>query len=194
MNAHHSTFSRSENSAVCGFTLMEVMLSVVIGAAVLFGVVITFSTLNRSFQAALYQMDSQGDESRVLAYLSRDLHQASSVQMSAGGTALTLSIPMASTPTLNVNLGLPLLSLLNSSSTSPAVSTVQYYRQGSTIIRDTGSTTTALSSSATSFQVTKTGGMVRVDLAFQPRFSIAGASATSPSIAVSAYVDLLNAR
>ncbi len=185
---------RSKDLAEHAFTLLEVMLSASIGAVVLFGVIITFSTLNRSFQAALYQMDSQGDESRVLAYLSRDLHQASTVQVSAGGTALTLSIPTQSAPTLNLNLGLPLLALLNNSGTAPAVTTVQYYRQGSTIIRDTGTSTKELSSSATKFQVMTTGGMARVDLAFQPRFSIAGSSATAPSVPVSAYVDLLNAR
>ena len=130
----------------CGTSLVELMVAIAICSVVLGSILGTFIAQQRSLISAVYQMDAQSDESRVMSYLSKDLRNASSVQLQAGGTQATLTIPAPATmPTagvityhFNLNLGLPLLSLLfppsnGSSSTPPStsnVTTIQYYRQG----------------------------------------------------------------
>ena len=114
-----------------GITLVETMVAAAV-SLVLFGAVLaSFIAQQRAFVAALYQMDSQGDENRVLAYISRDLRQASVVSITANGTNVALTLPVQAAPTLNINLGLPLLSLLGGSTTPPATTAIQYfYRRG----------------------------------------------------------------
>jgi len=177
-----------------GFSLMEVMIAGTLFSLTLGTILWSSIGMQHSFQGALYQMDAQSDGSRVLAYISRDLRNSTSVQLNAGGTDVTLTIPLQSSPTLNLNLGLPLLSLLSPPSGSgSSTTTVRYYRQGTSVIRETNGKTTELSSSANSFVVSVSGTVATVDTAFQPQFSWQTASGSSPVCHMSGVVTLLNA-
>jgi type II secretory pathway component PulJ len=174
---------------VAGMTLVELLCACAIGVMILAGAAVTFSAVQRSLLASLYQMNAQNDANRVLCYLRRDLRGATNVQIAAQGSEVTLSLPVESTPALNLNLGASLLSLLTPQN-APTSKTVRYYRQGTTVLREADGATTELSSSATNFRVELQGTVVRVDGGFQPRFSIrplAGAQ-----IETTAVVHLLN--
>ncbi len=177
-----------------GFTLVEVMIASAVAVIMFGGMLVTLIAQQRGFIAALFQMDAQGDESRVMAYLSRDLRNATAVSISAQGTQVTLTVPTSSAPgTLNVNLGLPLLSLLTPSSSSPTTQTITYYRQGTAVIRQVGNVQTQLSNSATQFLVSRAGTMVSTNLTFQPCFAICTDASTSNGTQVTSCVYLLNA-
>ncbi|MGB8355553.1 MAG: prepilin-type N-terminal cleavage/methylation domain-containing protein [Chthoniobacteraceae bacterium] len=188
------TKTRNRFSNHAGFTLVEMMVSSACAVILFGGMLVTMVAQQRGFIAALYQMDSQADESRVLAYLSRDLRNATSVQISAQGTQVTLTIPTSTaSPTLNLNLGLPLLSLLSPPTTSgTATETISYYRQGTAIVRQVGTVATQLSTSATQFQIALNGSMVSTTLQFQPTFSIATDVQAATATQVTSSVYLLN--
>jgi type II secretory pathway component PulJ len=154
---------------------------------------VTFVGVQRSLAASLYQINAQSDQNRVFAYLRRDLRGASNVQISAQGTQVTITSPTQQAPTLNLNLGLSLLSLLGPTQTPNATDTIRYYRQGTSIIREFDGVPTELSSSATLFQVSLSAATVRFDAAFQPRYTVTNRSATPPVTTLSGYVHLLNA-
>ncbi len=190
MRSAHSVRGRAARS---GFTILEMVLAAAVVTVILGSIVTTFSALQGSFLASEYQIDAQADESRVLAYISRDIRQASTVQVSADNASLTLSVPSTSTPTLNLNLGPALLSLLGVSGSAPGSTTIQYYRQGTSIIRNVGGTSTALSSSATNFQVTMMGSLARIDVAFIPRYSMQTSTTKPPPTQMTGFVSLMNA-
>lgn len=184
---------RGNRRAISGFTLVELLCAGGLLAMVLSAALVTFIAVQRSLTASLYQVNAQGDQNRVFAYLRRDLRGASKVQITAQGTQVTLTEPTQAAPTLNINLGLPLLSLLGASTTPGTTNTIRYYRQGTSIIREYNGTPTALSASATSFQVSLNGSVVEIDAAFQPRYSFGGHSSSSAATTFSGYVHLLNA-
>ena len=192
MKLHFSPHRRNRG-AVSGFTLVELLCAGGLVAVVLSAALMTFIGIQRSLAASLYQVNAQGDQNRVFAYLRRDLRGASNVQIAAQGTQVTLTEPTQAAPTLNINLGLPLLSLLGSSTTPGATNTIRYYRQGTSIIREYNGAPTALSTSATSFQVSLNGSLVQIDASFQPRYSFGSHSNPSAAMTVSGYVHLLNA-
>ncbi|MDR3405675.1 MAG: hypothetical protein P4L99_24535 [Chthoniobacter sp.] len=176
-----------------GMSLVELlcasgMVVIAIGAAL-----VTFIGVQRSLTTSIYQMNAQGDENRVFAYLRRDLRGASNVQLAAQGTQITLTVPTQSAPTFNLNLGLSLLSLLGPPQTPGASNTIRYYRQGTSIIRELNGVPTELSSSATLFQVSLSGTLVEIDAAFQPRYSFGSRPTSTAATTVSGYVHLLNA-
>lgn len=174
--------------------LVELLVSSAIAVMVLGGTMVTFSVVQRSFLASLYQMNSQGDQNRVVSYLRRDLRGASSVQFAAQGTQLTVSVPAPAAPTMNLNLGAALLSLLTPSPSVPGTTTIRYYRQGTSIMREVNGTATVLSTSATQFQCALQGGSVRVDASFQPRFTFGVKAAVGSTTKASIAVHLLNAK
>lgn len=180
-------------AAVAAFTLVELLASAAMLSIILGGALVTFIGVQRSVTTSLYQVNAQADQNRVFAYIRRDLRGASNVQIAAQGTKVTITLPTQAAPTLNLNLGLPLLSLLGPSQTPNPTDTVCYYRQGTSVIRELNGAPTVLSTSATLFQVTLSGSLVQVDAAFQPRFSLGGKASNSAATTATAYVHLLNA-
>jgi Tfp pilus assembly protein PilW len=181
---------RTPHRASLGIALVELLCASAIILVVLAGTAVTFAAVQRSLLASLYQMNAQNDQNRVFSYLRRDLRGASSVQIAAQGTELTLTIPAASTATLNLNLGASLLSLLSPPQNAPASTTIRYYRHGTSIIREVSGKATELSASATRFQASLQGAQVRLDAAFQPRFSLRTAAG---QIETTTFVHLHNA-
>ncbi len=179
--------------AVAAFTLVELLASAGMLSIILGGALVTFTGVQRSVTTSLYQVNAQADQNRVFAYVRRDLRGASNVQIAAQGTQLTITSPTQAAPTLNLNLGLPLLSLLGPSQTPNATDTIRYYRQGTSVIRELNGAPTVLSTSATLFQATLSGSLVQIDAAFQPRFSLNCKASSSAATTATAYVHLLNA-
>jgi len=173
-------------------TLVELMTAASISAIVFGSIMVTFVAQQRSFVAALYQMDAQQDESRVMAYLSKDLRNASAIQLQAGGTQATLTIPSQTSYSLNLNLGLPLLSLLAPPANASNNTTIVYYRQGASIMREVNGVATALTTCATQFTLSPSGSMARVDMSFQPRFSVFSNASNPPATQVTSFVFLPN--
>jgi hypothetical protein len=184
-------FPKSKNQrANAGMALVELICAAALTVVTVGAALVTFIGVQRSLTASLYQVNAQGDQNRVFAYLRRDLRGASNVQIAAQGSQVTITVPTQNAPTLNLNLGLPLLSLLGSSQTPGATNTIRYYRQGTSVIRELNGAPTVLSTSATQFQVNLSGTLVRIDAAFQPRYTLGTGTASSAS---AAYVHLLNA-
>lgn len=190
MNSEHPIQCASHRAS-CGVALVELLCASAIVLVILAGTAVTFSAVQRSLLASLYQVNAQNDQNRVFCYLRRDLRGASSLQLAAQGTELTLTIPAPSTPTLNLNLGVSLLSLLAPAQNAPATTTIRYYRQGTSIMREVAGEATELSASATKFQASLQGAQVRIDAAFQPRFALRGA--TGAQTGTTTYVHLHNA-
>ncbi len=183
---------RRQRRGTRAMALVEVLSASALGALLVAGTMTTFSAVQRSFVASLYQISSQNDQNRVFSNLRRDLHGATSVKIPGEGTdVMTLTIPAASVYPMNGNLGASLLSLL--AQPDPATSTtVRYYRQGTSVIREVaGVGTTVLASSATKFEATRLlGRLVKVDAGFQPRFSLAGRAGLGTANEASAYAHL----
>ncbi len=173
--------------------LVELLCASALAVLVLGATLITFAAVQRSFLASLYQVDSQSDQNRVLSYLRRDLRNASVVQVSAQGTQLTLTMPAQAAPTLNLNLGLPLLSMLTPPHSAPANTTIRYCRQGATIIRESNGVITELSTSATQFEACLSGSTVQINTGFQPRFSLGAKVTAAASTQATTVVHLLSA-
>jgi type II secretory pathway component PulJ len=183
---------RRKSPLCAGMTLVELLCATSVCVIALGAAFITLITTQRSLNASLYQVDSQGDENRVFAYMRRDLRGASSVQIDAQGTQLTVTIPAQTAPTFNLNLGLSLLSLLTPTQNAPTNTTIQYYRQGTSIIRELNGAPTELSSSATLFNVSLSGSLVQINAAFQPRYTFLCQGQSSASTPFTGYVHLLN--
>lgn len=192
MSGQFSRMLRARRS-ISGFTLVDLlcacgMLAIAMGAAL-----VTFVGAQRSLATSLYEVNAQGDQNRVFAYMRRDLRGASNVQITAQGTQVTITEPTQAAPTLNINLGLSLLSLLGPSTTPGATNTISYCRQGTSIIRTVNGAPTVLSTSATLFQVSLNGSLVEIDAAFQPRYSLRNQATSTAATTFSGYVHLLNA-
>jgi type II secretory pathway component PulJ len=189
---NRTSSSRISNHSLRGATLVDLLCASALGVVVLAGTMMTFAAVQRSFTASLYQINSLNDQSRVFSYLRRDVRGASSVQISAQGTQLTLAVPAPDTSTLNLNLGASLLSLLAPTQSAASTTTIRYYRQGTSVIREVNGTATELSSSATQFQASLQGTLVQIDTGFQPRFTIGTRSTVGAATQATALVHLLN--
>ncbi|CAN5147403.1 hypothetical protein BH20VER2_BH20VER2_04290 [soil metagenome] len=181
---------RRQRRGTRAMALVEVLSASALGALLVAGTMTTFSAVQRSFVGSLYQISSQNDQNRVFSYLRRDLHGATSVKIPGEGTdVMTLTIPAASVYPMNGNLGASLLSLL--AQPDPATSTtVRYHRQGTSLIREVAGVGTVLASSATKFEATRLGLLVKVDAGFQPRFSLADRAGLGTANEASAYAHL----
>ncbi len=176
-----------------GFTLVEVMVGLAIGAVVLTQILVATFSLERSFAAADYRMNAQNDQLRVLDYLSRDLHMASAVSVQNATNAITLTLPNAKAlGVLDLDLG-PLLDALVVNSGAPSNSaTVSYYLLGGQMIRDTGGTQTVLANTVADLKFTQQGNSMTVDLLFAPQYSNSPADAAKQNTRASSRVSLRN--
>lgn len=188
-----TTPSMSRRFRSCrAMSLVEVLCSTALMVVTIGGALVTFVAVQRTLVAAKYQMDAQADQNRVLSYMRRDLRGASAVQIGAQGTQITVTLPSQAAPTLNVNLGLALLSLLAPPQSAPAATTIRYYRQGTSIIREVNGVATELSSTATNFQASFNNANVQVGTEFQPRFCFGKNLVTQAATQTTALVHLLN--
>ena len=160
-----------------GFTLVELLVSMAIGAVVLAQVSIVTFSLQRSFAAADYRMNAQNDQLRALDYLSRDLHMASAVSVQESGTAVTLVLPSTTASALDLNLGSLLNPLLANSGIPSNAATVSYYLTGNQLIRDTNGVQTVVANTVAELTLGPPSRSIDVSIRFTPPSSGSSAAA-----------------
>ena len=175
-----------------GFTLLELLVGMAISAVVLTQIVVATFALERSFGAADYRMNAQNDQIRALDYLARDLHMASAVSVQNGGTAVTLTLPAATTGALDLNLGAVLNPLLSNSGVPSNSTTVLYYLLGGQLVRETSGAQTVLANTVADLEFTQQGVFMTVDILFTPQYSASSVVKADPNTRASSRVYLRN--
>jgi Tfp pilus assembly protein PilW len=161
---------------LCGFTLLEMLMSMGCGSLILATVVTAGVALQRSFAAVEGYSMSEGDQLRVLDYIAMDCRRALSATVSGIPPILTLTVPAyydsngnAVTPTFNSTWGIQY-------GTGSTV-TITYYQIGNNFVRSVtvGSTTTtaAIATNVSTFAVTPQDltSTVSCSITFSPRFT-----------------------
>lgn len=192
---------KTKPEKIDGFTLTEVLISSAIFSVVSLGLLMGFTSLERSFSAATDFATKHSDEMRISDYLALDLRRAFSVQAAQNNT--TIAIPSYydanRTPQLPQLDGTgvvyygPLASPTPPSSVDLSLYTIhiRYYLQGSTIYRQQidnpswyppGSVIPPPIPVAENvkdfvFDVTDLGKVVTTRITFNPTFRSGGASA-----------------
>lgn len=176
-----------------GFTIAELMVGMAIGSIVLAGVALTSTSLQRSFEAANYQMTAQNDQLRIFDYLSRDLHMASAVSILEGDGKLSLTVPTSDSALLTLNLG-PLLNALPVGGTVGATTQmVSYYVEGGQFIREAAGVQTDLADTVAEVKFSRPGMFVTTSVVFTPRFSSSPTAAAQSLTRAASTVYLRNA-
>ncbi len=178
--------SRKKN--IGAFTLAEVMIASLIFSTISVGLLMGFTSLERSFSATTDFATNHSDEMRISDYLALDLRRALSVQAAQNDT--TIFVPRyydangaPQMPTLDGHGGV----YYGASGSSVRV---RYYLSGSTIYREqvdwplVASPSYGLIPVATNvkdfiFTVTDLGKVVTTRITFNPTFRSAGASAAA---------------
>ena len=174
-----------------GFTLVELLTSMAIGAVVLTQLLVATFALQRSFGAADYRMNAQNDQLRALDYLSRDLHMASSVSVQ-GGSSLTLTLPSTSSATLNLNLhlGASLSPLLAQAQVPSNAGNVVYKLQEGVLIREANGIQTVLANTVADVTFTRQDAFMSIDIRFTPQYASAPPTAALANTRASSRVFL----
>ena len=174
------------------FTLIELMVGMAIGSVVLAGLGVTMVSLQRSFEAANYQMTAQNDQLRVLDYVSRDARTATTLAVSDGGGTLSLTLPSGDTGTLNLALGPTLTSLLGTSGNSTGTQKVAYYVQGGAFIRECNGVQTDLADTVDGVTFSRDGSFLTTSILFTPPFSHSPTTVPQPNTRASNQIYLRN--
>jgi hypothetical protein len=175
------------------FTLTEVMISSAIFSAISLGLLMGFTSLERSFSATTDFATNHSDQMRISDYLALDLRRALSVHTTQNDT--TINIPAyydnsgnPQTPTLPTAGSTPAGGSSPTPSPGPDVCygtcggsvTIHYYLAGSTIYRQQDSQTPipiAENVKDFVFSVTDLGKVMTTKITFNPIFKSSGASA-----------------
>lgn len=113
------------NSGNRGFTLAETAVASAVVAIIMISVVMGSNILQRTFAGSDGSLKAGADQSRVLDYIARDVHQALTASVTNSGETLTVTIPAYLDPTT----GLPVIPGITSSQVNygSAASTVTYF-------------------------------------------------------------------
>lgn len=175
-----------------GFTLVELMVSMVVSSVALGGLTVASSTLQRSFEAANYQMTSQNDQLRVLDFLSRDLRMASALSVLDSGGKITVTLPSSPTATVTLNLGPLLAPLLGTPSATATTQTVSYYVEGGQLIREVNGVQTMIADTVDAVAFTRQGAFLTTSILFTPQFSASPTTADQQATSVTSNTYLRN--
>ncbi len=99
------------NSGNGGFTLAEMAVASGVVAIIMISVVMGGDILQRTFAGSDGSLKAGADQSRVLDYVARDVHQAFTASVTNSGETLTLALPAY----LDPNTGLPVIPTVTSS-------------------------------------------------------------------------------
>lgn len=185
--------ARSFRRPGAGFTLLETLVGLAVGSLTLGGVAVVSISLQRSFEAANYQMTAQNDQLRVLDYLSRDLHMASAVSILDDGGKLSATLPSNDPSSLSLNLGPLLNSLQGGGAGTSSTQAVSYYVEGGLFIRELNGVQTPLADTVGYLNFSRQGSVVTTTVQFTPRFSLSPSAAAQQATQTCSYVYLRNA-
>lgn len=162
------------------FTLTELSISMAIFSMVSIGLLMGFTSLERSYTATTAFTVNHADQLRISDYLALDLRRAVAVEPAQNNTSIYIpgyydANGAVRTPTLNgkggVDYGAPGSSLK-----------IRYYLSGGAIYRQEGTSTPVVLADNVQgfvFDVTDTGKVVKTRITFNPRFASGGASSAA---------------
>src|SRR4051812_2597601 len=165
---------------VAGFTLSELSISVAIFSIVSIGLLMGFTSLERSYAATAVYTVNHADQLRISDYLAVDLRRAVAVQAAQNDTSIYIptyydSTGAAQTPTLDdkgsVYYG-----------TKGSSLKIRYYLSNGAIYRQEGSGPAIVLAENVEgfiFDVTDVGKVVKTKITFNPRFTSGGASSAA---------------
>jgi len=185
---------KTNRNRIGAFTLTEVMISSVIFSSVSLGLLMGFTSLERSFAATTDFATNHADEMRISDYLALDLRRAVSLQATQNDTTIFI-------PRYYDGNGFPQMPTLDGKGgvyygTSGNSVRVRYYLSGSTIYREQVDWPLSISPAYKTipvaenvkdfiFNITDLGKVVTTKITFNPTFRSAGASAAA--IAATAF-------
>jgi prepilin-type N-terminal cleavage/methylation domain-containing protein len=163
-----------------GFTLTELSISVSIFSIVSIGLLLGFTSLERSYTATNAYTINHADQLRISDYLSVDLRRAVAVQAAQNDTSIYIpsyydANGAVQTPTLDGKGGV----YYGAQGSSIKV---RYYLSDGSIFRQEGNGPPVLLAGNVQgfvFDVTDIGKVVKTKITFNPRFVSAGASSTA---------------
>ena len=178
-------------SKIAGFTLTELMISVSIFSIVSVGLLMGFTSLERSYAATGAFAINHADQMRISDYLAVDLRRAVAVQAAPNDTSIYIpsfydangAIQM---PNLDGNGGV----YYGASGSSVKI---RYYLSAGTMYRQEGNGPPVVLAGNVQdfvFDVTDIGKVVKTKIKFKPRFASAGAS-TAATNATAFYNTIL---
>jgi prepilin-type N-terminal cleavage/methylation domain-containing protein len=165
--------------ARAGFTLVEMMTSLVCGSLILAALMAGSVALQRSFAAVEGYSTTEGNQLRVLDYIAMDCRRALSATVASN--TLTLTVPQYYKPN-----GTAFAPAFNSTTNAVqyngvATYTIQYSQSGSNFVRTvgltsswpTGNTATAIATNVSSFTVSLQDltSTVSCSVTFSPSFT-----------------------
>lgn len=165
-----------------GFTLTELSISVAIFSIVSIGLLMGFTSLERSYTATAAYTINHADQLRISDYLAVDLRRAVAVQAAQNDTSIFIptyydASGAVQTPVLDGN-GSVYYGAKGSSVR------VRYFLLDSAIYRQQGNDPAVVLAENVQgfvFDVTDIGKVVKTKITFKPRFNSAGASTTATS-------------
>jgi prepilin-type N-terminal cleavage/methylation domain-containing protein len=174
----HSTKPGFEDAA--GFTLAELSISVAIFSIVSIGLLMGFTSLERSYAATSVYTINHADQLRISDYLAMDLRRATAVQAAQNDT----SIYIPSYYDANGAIQTPALDGNGSVYYGDKGSSVKirYYLSDGSMYRQEGTGPAVVLADNVQgfiFDVTDIGKVVKTKITFNPRFTSAGASSTA---------------
>ena len=163
-----------------GFTIVELVVSTAIFSIVSIGLLMGFTSLERSYTATTSFTVNHADQMRISDSLAMDLRRALAVEAAQNNTSIYIptyydSGGSVQTPTLNGKGG------VNYGAAGSSVK-VRYYLLAGSIYRQQGTAVpVALADNVQGFifDVTDTGKVVKTRITFNPQFRSAGASDTA---------------
>jgi prepilin-type N-terminal cleavage/methylation domain-containing protein len=163
-----------------GFTLTELSISVAIFSIVSIGLLMGFTSLERSYAATSAYTINHADQLRISDYLAVDLRRAVAVQAAQNDTSIFIpsyydATGAVQTPTLDGAGGVYY-------GDKGSWIKVRYYLSNGSIYRQQGTGAAVVLAENVEgfvFNVTDVGKVVQTKITFNPRFTSAGASTTA---------------
>jgi type II secretory pathway component PulJ len=152
-----------------GFTLAETLIAAAVSSIVLAGIAGGAVALRRTYEAANYHMNAQTEQLRVFDYVGRDLRAAATALELDQGRRLDLVIPANSNGSLALQLALPVVGTLRTTTASNR--NVSYVLEGDRLIRTENGVSREVARTVTDFRVARVGLNMEVAATFSPKFS-----------------------
>jgi prepilin-type N-terminal cleavage/methylation domain-containing protein len=174
--------SDNGKTRIAGLTLTELMISVSIFSIVSVGLLMGFTSLERSYAATAAFTINHADQMRISDYLAVDLRRAVAVQAAQNNTSIYIpsfydATGAIQTPNLDGKGGV-YYGVAGSSVK------IRYYLSAGTMFRQEGNGAPVILAQNVQdfvFDVTDIGKVVKTKINFKPRFTSAGASAAATS-------------
>jgi Tfp pilus assembly protein PilW len=177
-----------------GFTMVEVLVSAAITSAIIMALLTASVAMQRSFSATEFHAKAQGDQLRVIDYVTRDLRRASTAIISNNGRKLTVTVP-DQTDMTTLQIRTPTVRADGSVVYGATPIEISYFIEGRDFIRAEGGIDRVISSTIDSFTVQQaTPKAVRFTLSFVSQYARKRTASEISPTTLTSTVFLRNAR